>query len=194
LQLHHQKPVWKPTPNQRIFLRWRKLLNAPTAGQYMKLGTTKPCPRITVWRTVKSAGNRWTRGTARTFGTTNSSRCQTARMFERGRALTSTIGDRQLSPRSNPHEASTDIRRRLQSHIWYLSPARASGTNFPKSHSPAHVWRGCVHIEIANHAHRLGRRREDGKGHACNTIEHHRVGAQLFVKVHMRPFAEQVEM
>jgi hypothetical protein len=22
----------------------------------MKLGTTKPCPRVTVWRTVKSAG------------------------------------------------------------------------------------------------------------------------------------------
>jgi hypothetical protein len=84
------------------------------AGQYMKLGTTKPCPRITVWRTVKSAGNRWTRGTARTFGTTNSSRCQTAGMFERGRALTSTIGGRQPSPRSNPHEASTDIRRRLR--------------------------------------------------------------------------------
>jgi hypothetical protein len=31
-------------------------------------------------------------------------------MFERGRAPTSTIGGRQLSPRSNPHEASTDIR------------------------------------------------------------------------------------
>src|SRR5262249_19578774 len=114
LQLHHQKPVWKPTPNQRIFLRWRKLLNAPTAGQHMKLGMTKPCPRITVWRTVKSAGNRWPRGTARTVGTTNSSRCQTARMFERGRALTSTIGGRQLSSRSNPHEASTGIRRRLR--------------------------------------------------------------------------------
>ena len=73
-------------------MRWRKHLNAPTAGQYMKLSTTKSCPRITVWRTVKSAGNRWARGTARTFGTTNSSRCQTARMFERGPALTSTIG------------------------------------------------------------------------------------------------------
>jgi hypothetical protein len=72
----------------------------------MKLGTTKPCPRITVWRTVKCAGNGWTQ-TARTFGTTNSSRCQTVRVFERDRALTSTIVGRQPSPRSNPHEAST---------------------------------------------------------------------------------------
>jgi hypothetical protein len=103
-----------PTPNQSIFLRWRKLLSAPTAGQYMRLGTTKLCPRISVCRTVKSAGNKWTRRTARTFATTNSSRCQTVRVFERGRALTSTIGGRQLSPRSNPHEASTDIRRMLR--------------------------------------------------------------------------------
>src|SRR5215813_4807393 len=59
-------------------------------------------------------GKQMDAGTARTFGTTNSSRCQTARMFERGRALTSTIGVGQLSPRSNPHEASTDIRTRLR--------------------------------------------------------------------------------
>src|ERR1700730_9520120 len=49
-------------------------------------------------------------------------------------------------------------------------------------------------MEIANHADPLGRRREDGKGDACHAIEHHRMGAQLFVKMHMRSFAEQVEI
>src|SRR5215813_13906982 len=77
----------KPTPNQSIFLRWRKPLDALIAGRYMKLGATKASPTITVWRTVKSAGNRWTQGTAQAFVTTNPSRCQMARMFERDRAL-----------------------------------------------------------------------------------------------------------
>src|SRR5215469_14085622 len=77
----------EPTPNQSIFLRWPKPLDALIAGRYMKLGTTKASPTITVWRTVKSAGNRWTQGTAQAFVTTNPSRCQMARMFERDRAL-----------------------------------------------------------------------------------------------------------
>src|SRR5262249_46410446 len=120
--------IKRPSGSQHItrvyFLRWRKLLNARTAGQYMKSGTTKPCPRITVWRTVKSAGNTWTRGPARTFATTNSSRCQTARMFERGRALTNTIGGRQLSPRSKPHEASTGIRRARSLQLCSVASSR----------------------------------------------------------------------
>src|SRR5262245_34832556 len=66
-----------------MFLRWRKPLDALIAGRYMKLGTTKASPTTTVWRTVKSAGNRWTQGTAQAFVTTNSSRCQMARMCER---------------------------------------------------------------------------------------------------------------
>src|SRR5215468_2104003 len=69
----------KPTPNQSIFLRWSKSLDALIAGRYMKLGTTKASPTITVWRTVKSAGNRWTQGTAQAFVTTNPSTCQMAR-------------------------------------------------------------------------------------------------------------------
>jgi hypothetical protein len=46
----------------RVYLsRWLRPLNAPTAGLCMKLRTRKPSPTISMRRTAKSAGNRWTR-------------------------------------------------------------------------------------------------------------------------------------
>jgi hypothetical protein len=69
---------------RNIFTRWLRLLNAPTAGLYMKLlQTRKPSPTIRMRRNAGSAGSRWTCRRAQAFSATNSSRCQTARMFER---------------------------------------------------------------------------------------------------------------
>ena len=49
-------------------------------------------------------------------------------------------------------------------------------------------------IEIADHADPLGRRCKDRKAHAFDAVKHHGMGAELVVEVHMRAFAEQVEI
>ncbi len=49
-------------------------------------------------------------------------------------------------------------------------------------------------IEVADHADPLGRRRKDRKAHAFDAVKHHGMGAELVIEVHMRAFAEQVEI
>src|SRR5262245_7374046 len=49
-------------------------------------------------------------------------------------------------------------------------------------------------IEIADHAHPLGGGCENREGDARHAVEHHRMGAQLVVEMHVRPFAEKVKV
>jgi len=68
--------------------------------------------------------------------------------------------------------------------------------DFPEALSahPHGVTPAVPQIEIANDAHAFGRWCEYRKRNAANAVDHHRVGAELLVKMHVGALAEQIEV